>query len=381
MSSTGAISRIFYIAEKMLCHLTEPTLLLDEKKCRQNIQRMADRARRFQIDFRPHFKTHQSREIGRWFRDTGVDRITVSSVRMAHYFAQDGWRDITIAFPTNLREIQQINALLYTGVTLELLADQLETITYLDQHLIEPVGIYIKINTGNMRVGLQPHETQRLDQIVELITESSRLHLVGLLGHAGHSYDARSHYAINLVHEESVKAMDELRQRYRSQHPDLIVSLGDTPGCSISENFEGVDEMRPGNFVFYDLMQAQITACSPEEIAVVMACPVIAKYPERREIAFYGGAIHFSKDRLHSENGDTYYGLPVRWTDGGWELDEVGYVRKLSQEHGILRLHNGNLDAFQVGDMIGILPVHSCLTANLMKGYRTLQGRRIGMMQ
>ena len=31
------------------------------------------------LSFRPHFKTHQSAEIGSWFRDFGVTRITVSS--------------------------------------------------------------------------------------------------------------------------------------------------------------------------------------------------------------------------------------------------------------------------------------------------------------
>ena len=60
---------------------------------------MVDRAAAADVDFRPHFKTHRSREVGRWFRDFGVAAITVSSVDMAQYFSNDGWDDITIAFP------------------------------------------------------------------------------------------------------------------------------------------------------------------------------------------------------------------------------------------------------------------------------------------
>jgi len=33
----------------------------------------------------------------------------------------------------------------------------------------------------------------------------------------------------------------------------LKISYGDTPTCCVSENFPGVDELRPGNFIFFDM--------------------------------------------------------------------------------------------------------------------------------
>ncbi|MBO8152692.1 MAG: hypothetical protein H0Z30_09405 [Candidatus Marinimicrobia bacterium] len=71
--------------------IIEPTLLLDEKKCQENINFMVQKAKRSNVIFRPHFKTHQSIEVGRWFRAQGVDKITVSSLRMAKYLADSGW--------------------------------------------------------------------------------------------------------------------------------------------------------------------------------------------------------------------------------------------------------------------------------------------------
>ena len=78
-----------------------PTLLLDERRCRRNIAVMSIRAKRRGVRFRPHFKTHQSRAVGQWFRDEGVSAITVSSLAMARYFSGAGWREITVAFPFN----------------------------------------------------------------------------------------------------------------------------------------------------------------------------------------------------------------------------------------------------------------------------------------
>ena len=91
--------------------LTVPTLILDQDRCRNNIAKMCRLAIERDTILRPHFKTHQSLEIGSWFKDFNIDRITVSSLRMADYFANDGWNDITVAFPVTVREIELINNL------------------------------------------------------------------------------------------------------------------------------------------------------------------------------------------------------------------------------------------------------------------------------
>jgi len=70
---------------------------------------MVQKAKSNHVILRPHFKTHQSRIIGKWFKKAKVDKIAVSSFSMAEYFANDGWKDITVAFPVNIREIEKIN--------------------------------------------------------------------------------------------------------------------------------------------------------------------------------------------------------------------------------------------------------------------------------
>ena len=114
--------------------ITKPTLLLNEEIARSNIKRMVEKADRNNVKLRPHFKTHQSHEVGRWFREAGVDRITVSSLSMAGYFAHDGWDDITVAFPANLLEIDLINELA-SGIRLNLLVESVESAEFLAQNL------------------------------------------------------------------------------------------------------------------------------------------------------------------------------------------------------------------------------------------------------
>src|SRR6185436_172520 len=135
--------------------LTEPTLLLDKQKCIQNIQMMVEKAKKNNVVFRPHFKTHQSHEVGRWFRKEGVTKITVSSLTMAEYFAQDGWRDITVAIPVNVHEKDRINRL-SEKITLNLLVVSPENIDWLSREAKNPINIFIEVDNGYHRTGVSP---------------------------------------------------------------------------------------------------------------------------------------------------------------------------------------------------------------------------------
>ena len=54
-------------------------------------------------------------------------------------------------------------------------------------------------------------------------------------------------------------------------------------------------------------------------------------------------------------------------------------VTQLSQEHGVLNLDPATLHSLQPGSLIGILPVHACLTADAMKKYITMHGKSVSM--
>lgn len=354
-----------------------PTLLLDKQKAIRNIERMALKARQNGVRLRPHFKTHQSAQVGEWFRACGIDAITVSSVRMARYFANNGWSDIMVAFPANILEIDEINELA-SRINLHLVAVNQDTVAALAQHLRHPVQLSLKIDTGYRRTGILATNYAELDATVQKIKEQDKLHFAGFVVHDGHTYKQNDVYAIQTIYNTSVYQLHLLRERYKGKFPSLQLSIGDTPSCSIIETLRGVDEIRPGNFVFYDLTQQRIGSCSYDDIAVCMACPVVAKHPDRGELILYGGSVHFSKDVLLQEDASTVYGRVVELSANGWSAPQEGIeLVSLSQEHGVVKAMPEQFKRYSVGDVMGVLPVHSCLTANLMQGYLTTEGERL----
>lgn len=353
-----------------------PTLLLDEKKCRQNIQFMFDRSIGKRTNFRPHFKTHQSAEIGVWFKNLGVSSITVSSVQMASYFANAGWDDILIAFPVNWLEINNMNELAQK-IKLHLLVESVETTNFLIENLTNPVGIYLKIDTGYHRTGLSPDD-EDIFEILSLIKKSNKLKLTGILTHSGNTYGAENKENIIQIHDQSKNQMEKVKKRISLDFPDCILSIGDTPSCCLVNDLNGIDEIRPGNFVFFDVMQYFLGVCYWDQIALAMACPVVAKHKLRNEIIIYGGAVHLSKEAVCNQKSQKIYGLIVKLKNRGWDKPlSYTYISSLSQEHGTIKTSKRIFDQIRIGETIGVLPVHSCLTANLMNSYTTFSNGKI----
>jgi len=358
--------------------ITKPTLILDKKKCIKNINTMFSKSKRHNLTFRPHFKTHQSLEVGSWFKEIGVTKITVSSVSMAEYFATQ-WNDITIAFPTNILEIESINTLA-KKITLNLCIENEESILFLNEHLKYKVNILLKMDVGYHRTGINPKNNNQINTILNIIEANPLLNFIGFLGHAGHTYKCRTHKAIKEEHAKSLVIMAKLKDEYKRQYPNLIISLGDTPSCSIADDFSGVDEIRPGNFVFYDLTQNLIGSNSIAQIAVALACPIVAIHKERSEIIIYGGGVHFSKDSIETEEGLVFGRVVEKGANSWGDLIPNTYVKSLSQEHGTIAVPKEDMDNYKIGDYLMVLPVHSCMAGNTMKSYTTFKGEVISRL-
>lgn len=358
----------------------KPTALLNVAACKRNISRMAGKAQKSGVRFRPHFKTHQSAAVGEWFRAEGVEAITVSSVTMARYFADHGWRDIIIAFPANWREIEAINALA-SEIDLGLLVESEATADFLAANLTAPATIWLEIDAGSPRTGINWQMTERILALADRVDKAANLQLRGLLTHAGNTYATESRDQIAAIYHETATRLDMVRARLGAYEiGPLELSVGDTPASAVVKTLSGIDEIRPGNFVYYDLMQLALGACRYEDIAVAVACPVVAKHPENQTVVIYGGGVHLSKDRM-TEGAITHFGRVAPLGAEGWgEMFPGCYVESISQEHGVIRATEALQDAVAIGDLVAVLPVHSCMTVDLLKRLVTLEGDVIDMM-
>lgn len=344
-----------------------PQLILDEFRCRRNIDRMATKANHQKLILRPHFKTHQSLEIGNWFKDFGIEAITVSSVDMASYFASDGWNDITIAFPFYQGQISALKKL-EISTKLRLFINNKEQLTLLTKNLKRPFHVIIEIDPGYGRSGIQYNNISKIDEIISECESHSLIRFDGFYIHDGRTYQSNSKNDILNFIEPVLDTLKTLKSLY----PSAQCIMGDTPSCSVLEDFGPVDVITPGNFVFYDWMQVCIGSCDIDDVAMFCNIPIAQRINGGKKAILHGGAVHLSKDFV-SVNGHLSYGQVIKFDEKQIEVLDNFYINSLSQEHGIV---TGDLQQIEE-ESLWICPIHSCLTANLHSHYLTITGKII----
>lgn len=353
-----------------------PAVLLSGRRARRNIARMAGKARSLGLAFRPHFKTHQSAAVGRWFGDEGTRAIAVSSLAMAEYFADYGWRDLTLAIPLNLRALPRAGRMarnVRLGVTVDS-ERALAAVAGMPEG--DRPDVWIELDCGDGRTGARWDDAGLLDRLVRSAREQG-LRLRGLLSHAGQTYSASGPDEVLKVHAE---ALGRVRRGMQAAGVGdrLEISWGDTPSCALAEDFGPATELRPGNFVFFDLMQMMLGSCSAHDIAVSVLCPVISTDPQEERAVLYGGAVHLSKEYLTLDGGRVYGALARPESESPFEPDLSLPLVRLSQEHGLVRGPRTRM--LRPGDLVSVVPVHSCLACNLYSGYLLEEGGRVERM-
>ncbi len=153
------------------------------------------------------------------------------------------------------------------------------------------------------------------------------------------------------------------------------VSIGSTPTVAVVDHLEGVTEIRPGNYIFFDAFQSTLGSCSFDDCALTVLASVVHRDPVRRKVVIDAGAIALSKDRgavdLDPRCG---YGhvLDVEGNETGLRVDVV------SQEHGQIFVDDeAALDRLRVGTRLRVLANHSCLTAAQHPHYNVLEDGRV----
>ena len=157
--------------------------------------------------------------------------------------------------------------------------------------------------------------------------------------------------------------------------PCEIVSIGSTPTITQVDHLEGVDEARPGNYIFFDAFQATLGSCRFEDCALTVLASVVHRDRARRKIVLDAGAIALSKDRGACELDPACgfgHVLDLEGADTGARLSS------LSQEHGEALVDDAALlDRLSVGSRVRVLANHSCLTAAQHSHYNVLEGERV----
>jgi D-serine deaminase-like pyridoxal phosphate-dependent protein len=351
-----------------LAHLaTTPAFIVDRKRLQRNCSQMREKAAASGVSFRPHVKTHKVTEIGRMQHGGGFGPITVSTLAEAEHFADAGFRDITYAVPIAPEKLPRAAELAARIDRLNILLDSHDAL-----RAVESFGTlfdaFLKIDCGYHRAGVEIHHPDSLRLALD-ISRSPMIRFRGLLTHAGHSYNARDVEEVRRIAAQEAAVLNRFRA-LDAELAEVTRSVGSTPTASIVERFAECDEVRPGNYVFYDAFQATLGSCALEDVAVSVLATVIGTYPDRQALIVDAGALALSKD-VGPDHLDPTFGYGIVC-----DLDLNPLPMKLialSQEHGKI----ATATTLPVGTRLRIIPNHSCLTAAMFETFQVVDRQRI----
>ena len=346
--------------------LDTPALLIDLDVMERNLARVAGYAREHNLRLRPHTKTHKIPALGRRQLDLGAAGLTVAKVGEAEVMLRAEPPDLLVAYPVvgSQKLSRLIEVARRTRVTVAL--DSLEVAAPLAAAAragAVEVNVLAEMDGGMGRVGVQPGaELVRLCQGIEQLPG---LKLAGIAFYPGH---------LKGPGQEGLEGLQQLSDLLRRTLDELkasgivpeIVSGGSTPALWQSHMIDGMNEIRPGTYIFNDRNTWVSGACGLEDCAAsIMTTVVSTAKPGRMMVD--GGSKSFSSDRL-SPAGEANFGYMV-------EAPQAIYFKQ-NEEHGHIDVKACERE-FRVGDRVRIIPNHVCVAMNLHETVYGIRGEEV----
>ena len=334
--------------------LETPAILIDLDIMERNLCKLAEYGRQHNLRVRPHTKTHKIPALARKQIELGAAGLTVAKVGEAEVMLSAQPQDLLIAYPTvGARKLDRLMQVAKrTAVTMSLdslfVAQQLSDAA--SAHKVE-IGVLAEVDVGLGRVGVAPGDA--LLQLLQGIERLPNVRLDGIAFYPGQikSLDEEGQQALKKVAQMLEGIVTDLR---RSGFELPIVSGGSTPTLFHSHLFPGVNEVRPGTYIFNDRNTVLSGACTLDECAAAILVTVVST-AKAGQMIVDGGSKTFSSDPPTAGSEISF----------GHVVDAPQAVfTKVNEEHGFVDLRKAD-GRFNVGDRVRIIPNHICVAMNL----------------
>jgi len=334
--------------------LDTPCLLVDLDRMETNIRAWQARISATGVHLRPHVKTHKVPQIAQLQLKAGATGITVAKLAEAEVFAQAGCNDIFIAYPLIGPQKWTRAAKLATACTLIVGVDSQVGAEGLSRAAAQQgctLLVRVEVDTGLNRSGVS---FDGVAALCESVKNLPGLELDGLFTFRSIFFaGAKGRTAAELGCEEGQCMVDLTQRLQRSGIEIRQLSVGSTPTAQHAATVEGISEVRPGTYVFGDIMMAHAGVMAYDDIALSILCTVVSR-PAPNRATVDGGSKTFSGDIYPSLLGLKGYARSVNGD---------AYVTSLSEEHGVVHLNQQ--DSGNIGDKMAFYPLHVCTTVNL----------------
>lgn len=349
----------------LLAELPTPQILIDRTRVDRNISRMAALAASHGMRLRPHAKTHKSPRLAKRQIDAGAAGICCAKLGEAEVFVDHGVTDIRLPYPVHPSNAARVLALL-DRCRLSIIVDHARIAAEWSAAMTAAgrrLDVLVKVDVGLHRCGIAP-DLPEAAEFVARIAALPGLRLRGLLSHAGHAYHATSHTelsAIALAERDLLLAIADAA-RERGAEIDEI-SVGATPSVRFSARLDGLTELRPGNYVFFDRTQVGLGSAELDDCALTVLSTVVSK-PAADRVILDAGSKTLSNDLGRGFGEVRGHGLVLPAGPDNVP-DETLLIERLSEEHAAVRVLGGHTP-LEPGDRVRILPNHSCVVTNLV---------------
>ena len=360
---------------KSLSEIDTPQMLLDKGRLQNNIQHISQLADAQNLKVRPHIKTHKCIEIFQLQLEAGAVGITAAKTEEALTFIENGVKSVTVAYPLVVESKLDRLIAAARDVDLRLIVDSfagVEVISRVATRHGKTVDIFLKIDVGLHRCGIT-EDNPRLVELAQAIDSASGLNLIGLLSHAGHVYGAPTADDVRNTAQEECQILNRVRGQLEDNGLQLSeVSVGSTPTVLASDTYDGITEIRPGNYVFMDRTPLRFSLIALDQIAFTVLATVVSANSDYFIIDT--GSKTLSTDQgAHGIAGMEGFGLAYP-LDRFEEQSSEMIIAKLSEEHGFVV--RGDFD-LPIGAKVRVVPNHSCVVANLADTYAVVAGDKV----
>ena len=362
---TGRLDELLSAEQRRLNEVLTPAAVVDVDRMAANLDRMAQYTSSAGIALRPHTKTHKTPELAAEQLKRGAVGVTVATVHEAEVMSRVA-EDILIAYPPV--GAQKLERMMHLADRVRLTAalDSSEALNALAaaarQHR-RRVGVLVEIDAGMNRVGLA--DPKEVVSLARTIGDHNWLEFRGLMFYPGHIREPVFEQPAAIARVNALLAEHIGAVRNAGLEP-RIISGGSTPAAFLAHNFEYVNEVRPGTYIFNDRTTASIGACEWSDCAYSVAATVVSTSVPGQAVVDAGSKA-LSREDIRGANAPGFGAL--------FDRPEV-YVRALSEEHGILDLSRTEWRP-RVGDRVRIVPDHVCVSVNLHNRLWAVRGDEI----
>jgi len=345
-----------------LADLPTPAVLIESSRLTRNLSRMQALANARGLRLRPHAKTHKSITIAQMQIERGAVGICCAKLGEAEVFAGAGIHDIRLPYPLHPVNADRVFALA-ERVTLSFIVDD-PAIAQAWSDLAVARGrhleVLVKVDVGFHRCGIDP-ESASAPGTVRAIASMPGLTFRGLLSHAGNGYEKKSEREIRGVAVREAEILRDLAAAAQVRCHEI--SVGATPTARFSAEEEGITELRPGNYAYFDRTQVGLGSATWDDCALTVLARVVSR-PAADRVILDSGSKTLTNDGARGFGDMPGHGAVLRDPFVA-EPDPSLKIVRLSEEHANVSVVDGET-RLATGDLVRIVPNHSCVVSNLV---------------